>query len=330
MALTFLRTCKFINARLTRWILAIQDYNITMEHCPGKENVAADLLSRQHPDSDWEKKRSTTQLTIITLKHSCSEELKNDLQNLQQLQHEDQRRNRIIQALNEENNQNHRTIMQEGILYQKTTEGKRIYLPTKILKRLTWECHRAHGHTGADKNYKIIKEHFFHPRLAKIIRQILSTCDSCQRNKIATTSSPVILESVLPEKPLDLLSIDFFEPIIKTKYGYEYILVMIDTFTKYTKLYPLRKATCKVTIRKIDDFIRRIEKPTKILTDRGTQFTSKRWKEALQERGIKIGLTSIRHPQGTMVERTNRELARFFRTFLPGIDTIPGTTGYKK
>ena len=50
MALTFLRTCKFVNARLTRWILSIQDYNIVMEHCPGRENIAADLLSRQHPD----------------------------------------------------------------------------------------------------------------------------------------------------------------------------------------------------------------------------------------------------------------------------------------
>ena len=56
MALTFLRTCRFVNARLTRWILAIQDYDITMEHCPGKENIAADLLSRQHPDKDWQKK----------------------------------------------------------------------------------------------------------------------------------------------------------------------------------------------------------------------------------------------------------------------------------
>ena len=82
MALTFLRTCKFTNARLTRWILAIQDYNIEMEHCPGKENVAADLLSRLHPEKDWEKERDITQITINTLKCEPSEELKNDLPNL--------------------------------------------------------------------------------------------------------------------------------------------------------------------------------------------------------------------------------------------------------
>ena len=39
--------------------------------------------------------------------------------------------------------------------------------------------------------------------------------------------------------------------------------MVMDTFTKYTKLYPLRKATSKATIRKIDDFIRNIGKPKK-------------------------------------------------------------------
>ena len=55
----------------------------------------------------------------------------------------------------------------------------------------------------------------------KTIRQALSTCDSCQRNKIPTTASSVILESVQPEKPLELLSVDFVEPLVKAKYGYE-------------------------------------------------------------------------------------------------------------
>ena len=92
---------------------------------------------------------------------------------------------------------------------------------------------------------------------------------------------------------------------------------MIDTFTKYTKLNPLKRATCDATIKKIDKFINDIGKPQKILSDRGTQFTCKNWKKALIERGIKMILTSIRHPQANMVERVNRELARCFRTFLP-------------
>ena len=60
MTLTFLKKCKFVNARLTRWILSIQDYDITVEHCPGQENISADLLSRQHPDKHWEINSSKT------------------------------------------------------------------------------------------------------------------------------------------------------------------------------------------------------------------------------------------------------------------------------
>ena len=175
----------------------------------------------------------------------------------------------------------------------------------------------AYRHTGADKNHKITKEYFYYPWLAKIIRQTLSTCDSCQRNKITTKSSSCILEFEQPENPLELLSIDLFGPLVRTKYGYEYILVVMDTSTKYTKLYPLRKATSKATIQKIDDFIRNTGKPQKILADRGTQFTSRKWREALKKREIKLILTSIRHPQANMVERVNQEPARFFRTFLP-------------
>ena len=62
-----------------------------------------------------------------------------------------------------------------------------------------------------------LKEHFNYLRLAKIIRQTLSTCDSFQRNKIATMASPINQESVQPEKPLELLSIDFFGPLVKAK-----------------------------------------------------------------------------------------------------------------
>ena len=38
--------CKLSHGRLTRWILALQEYHITCEYIPGHKNVAADVLSR--------------------------------------------------------------------------------------------------------------------------------------------------------------------------------------------------------------------------------------------------------------------------------------------
>ena len=56
-ALVFLRSCRYGNARLRRWALAIQDYDITLEHIPGKKNVVADCLSRNIDDELIKQKR---------------------------------------------------------------------------------------------------------------------------------------------------------------------------------------------------------------------------------------------------------------------------------
>ena len=44
--LTFLKTMKNKNQRLVRWSLALQEYNLEIQHIPGFENVVADALSR--------------------------------------------------------------------------------------------------------------------------------------------------------------------------------------------------------------------------------------------------------------------------------------------
>lgn len=47
VALTILQTRKLSSGRLTRRILATQDYRICVEHCSGTESVIADALSRR-------------------------------------------------------------------------------------------------------------------------------------------------------------------------------------------------------------------------------------------------------------------------------------------
>jgi len=44
-ALVFLNRCRLRNARLTRWTLLLQEYDLHIEHCPGKDNII-DVLSR--------------------------------------------------------------------------------------------------------------------------------------------------------------------------------------------------------------------------------------------------------------------------------------------
>lgn len=43
-ALTFLKSCRLLSGRLSRWILYLQEFHYEIEHCKGTENVGADTL----------------------------------------------------------------------------------------------------------------------------------------------------------------------------------------------------------------------------------------------------------------------------------------------
>lgn len=45
-AITFLLNSPLRNARLSRWVLFLQEFDLEVVYCAGKENVVADTLSR--------------------------------------------------------------------------------------------------------------------------------------------------------------------------------------------------------------------------------------------------------------------------------------------
>lgn len=69
----------------------------------------------------------------------------------------------------------------------------------------------------------------------------------------------------------------------------QYLFVILDAFSKYVSLHPIKKATATACVSKIvKEYIPKHGKPQIILSDNGTQFTSKLWKEKLEQEGIKV------------------------------------------
>lgn len=65
-ALIFLKRCKFGYGRLSRWILALQNFNIDWEHITGKSNIVPDILSRTDFEGNYEA-RNTNEFKIHNL-----------------------------------------------------------------------------------------------------------------------------------------------------------------------------------------------------------------------------------------------------------------------
>ena len=78
---------------------------------------------------------------------------------------------------------------------------------------------------------------------------------------------------------MNLIAIDFLK-VDKCSGGYEYILVIVDHFTRYTQAYATRNKSAKTASEKlVNDFILRFSVPDRILHDQGGKFKNKLFKK---------------------------------------------------
>ena len=202
-------------------------------------------------------------------------------------------------------------------MYKKLKYGSKIVLTENLTKDFSFELHMMYGHIAHKKLYKMMSEYFYFANMRRKIHQWIYICDICQRVKYRNNITKAPLQTIKVEKPNQLLSIDFIGPLPTARAGMKYILVCLDAFSKYVALYPLKNATTDSVINKIfGDYIIKHGKPERIQADHGSQFTSKKWIDKLRKEEIICSFSSIRHPQAAIVERCNKEIKRFFRTFI--------------
>ncbi|XP_043862227.1 uncharacterized protein LOC122756640 [Drosophila santomea] len=94
---------------------------------------------------------------------------------------------------------------------------------------------------------------------------------------------------------------DFVGPL----HGNSMLLVLVDRFSKWTEIVPLRRATTE-TLRKAvrERIVARYGVPKIMITDNGVQFTSRAFKRFLEELGVKHQLTAPYTPQENPTETT--------------------------
>lgn len=134
------------------------------------------------------------------------------------------------------------------------------------------------------------------------------------KQNIYTAGTAALSSVIVPEGPRDLISVDFCGPYPTGQGGMRYLLVVLDTFTKFVVIYPLTKASAKITIKSLfEDYIPTYGRPIRIQSDHGTPFTSRLWIETTRAEQIRAVFSTVRHPQSNLVERVNKEIGRYFR-----------------
>ena len=103
---------------------------------------------------------------------------------------------------------------------------------------------------------------------------------------------------------------DHLGPIDKRISSKQHIFLVIDAFTKFIKLYPVKTTETKEAIKCLDDHFRNYSRPRTLISDRGTCFTSQDFKMYVEGNDINHVLIATASPKANgQVERVNRVLS---------------------
>nr|XP_022908340.1 uncharacterized protein K02A2.6-like [Onthophagus taurus] len=166
--------------------------------------------------------------------------------------------------------------------------GIRVTIPKSLRRNILDELHSTH--VGTSRMKALARSHMWWPRIDKDIEELAHACIQC-----AETRNDPIKVIVHPwenaVKRWQRVHVDYLGPL----HG-RYIFVLVDAYTKWNEAFPTKTITSTKTIEMLREIFARFGLPYTLVSDNGTNFKSREFKEFLKSNGIVHKVTAPYHP----------------------------------
>ncbi|GFW80263.1 hypothetical protein TNCV_65951 [Trichonephila clavipes] len=202
-------------------------------------------------------------------------------------------------------------FLKNEILYKLHKNSELLVVPEMMQREIVLHAH-AQGHFASKKTESIVSQEFYIPRLTKIVQDVITNCVPCILSSRKAGKQEGFLHPIPKgDQPLDCYHCDFLGPLPSTKKCYKHLFTVIDSFSKFVWIYPVKSTSTKDDLDKLILQQTIFGNPSKIITDKGSAFTSTEFQKFCQEE-------SIEHIQITTgVPRGNGQIERMHETIIP-------------
>ncbi|GBG73404.1 hypothetical protein CBR_g16120 [Chara braunii] len=307
--LKWIKTQPVLSDALKRWIEGIDQYDFKLDYLKGEYNKVANALSRR---ADY--------LGALISEFGLSEDV---TRSLEEAYKEDPITMDIINKLQAKDKATtDEFVMVDGLLFLEKAGFKRLVVPSRETLRSLFlgECHDAMGHFGYKKTSANLVQRFWWPNMLDNVKKYVETCQVCQRDKPRTQASLGLLKPLpIPTGPGQSISMDFMDTLVTSKNGKRHIFVIVDRFTKYARLIAMLETARTEYVIKLfmDNWVRDFGLPKTIVRDRDVRFTSEMWKQAAEQMGSQLQMTSGNHSEANgQAEQMNRVVQHLLRHYI--------------
>ena len=181
-------------------------------------------------------------------------------------------------------------------------------IPDKLRAYILEELHSEH--IGACHMKALARSYVWWPGLDADLEAEVRQCSTCQSLRNLPSETP-LHPWKYASQPMQRVHVDFAD--FK---GWSY-LIMIDNYSKWLEVIPVRSITSEKIIEKIRNIFASTGLPGELVSDNGPQLHSVEFREFLTSNGITQTLTPPYHPSSNgQVERAVQVVKKSFeRTF---------------